>query len=275
MDAISLGPFMLATDRLYLIIAVILFFLFAEGLEKRYPEKKLSSWAQRTFWYSLVAARLVYVALNQSSFNSDWLSTFYFWQPGYSIPAALITATTVTLMHFKHHKRLLIAASSALGLSVIIWFGLQYWQPFNNQQSVQTLPAIHLPKLDGDALDLRQQTQPMIINLWASWCGPCRREMPSLVQFAQQQSLKEKGIDIRLVNVGESNITVEHFLKQMEPNIPDNLILLDPNQSLMQHFNAPGLPVTLAFNNGLLVDSHIGELNQARLHEMAKKIGSN
>lgn len=272
MGAISLGPLMLSTDRLYLIVALILFFLFAEGLSKIFrnhkPALDFSRWSQHCFWYGLLVSRLTYVAQHPNAFSYDWLTIFYFWQPGYSLTAALITACMVTLMHFKTQSKALSAAFATILVAVLIWAGLKLWQPLDNDQ-VQTLPEIQLPTLQGQAINFSEQKQPLIINLWASWCAPCLREIPALVYFAQQNP----NLTIWLVNAGESSITVENFVRNNPKlDLPENMLVLDPNQRLMQHFNAPGLPVTLAFNQGQLMDSHIGEINPARLREMAEQI---
>ncbi|KAF1015042.1 MAG: Thiol-disulfide oxidoreductase ResA [Stenotrophomonas maltophilia] len=51
------------------------------------------------------------------------------------------------------------------------------------------LPALVLPQLDGSALDLRRHAtgRPLLVNVWASWCGPCIEEMPELARFAEAQ----------------------------------------------------------------------------------------
>lgn len=267
MDAVSFGPLMLSTERLWLIVAVAVFFFGAELMHRKWPDTGLSSWSQQTFWYSLISGRLAYVVLNPESYQHDWLTVLYFWQPGYSLAAAMITALTVTLWHLNRQRKLLVYPLLWLMVCVAGWQGLTIWQPLSSSV-VRTLPAIQLPGLNATATDLSALKEPVIVNLWASWCGPCRREMPALVAFAKDTP----EVRILLVNAGESAITVEAFLRENDTEIPENLILLDPTQQLMRHFEAPGLPVTLAFNNGQLTDSHIGELSHGRLTDMARLI---
>jgi thiol-disulfide isomerase/thioredoxin len=54
-----------------------------------------------------------------------------------------------------------------------------------------TMPAIVLPDLDGNPVDLRASHpgRPLLINVWASWCGPCLEEMPELDRFAREQGM--------------------------------------------------------------------------------------
>lgn len=265
MDAVTLGPLMLPIDRLWLILVTALFFVGTEVLHRKWPDAGLSSWGQQTFWYSLIAGRMAYVLVNSDSYQHDWLSVLYFWQPGYSIPAAILTAAIVTLWQLRKQHKLCLIAGFWLMACIAGWQGLMLWQPLSSSDTVQTLPDIQLPTLQSEALNLTALKEPVIINLWASWCGPCRREMPALVAFAEDHP----DIRLLLVNAGESAITVEAFLRESDLLIPEHLVILDPNQALMRHFNAPGLPVTLAFRDGVLIDSHIGELNHARLVAMA------
>lgn len=274
MDAISLGPLMLATDRLYLMVAVVAFFLGAEGLrvlvKRRGGQAELGVALNLSFWSGLIGGRLFFVLQHWSSYQEQWWTVLYFWQPGYSPWAVVVCALLALAWSLRQQIKLCLVVSLWLLCCVALWGGLLLGQPLQSASSVKTLPDTQLPTLGGapSVVNLAAMQEPLLINLWASWCGPCRREMPALIKFAEQNPQ----LKVLLVNSGESAIRVQQFVRDSEFDIPQSLVLLDPTQSVLQHFSAPGLPVTLAFSQGQLKATHIGELNLARLQQMAAQI---
>lgn len=274
MDAISLGPLMLATDRLYLMVAVVAFFLGAEGLrvlvKRRGGQAELGAALNLSFWSGLIGGRLFFVLQHWSSYQEQWWTVLYFWQPGYSPWAVVVCALLALAWSLRQQIKLCLMVSLWLLCCVALWGGLLLGQPLQSASSVKTLPDTQLPTLGGapSVVNLAAMQEPLLINLWASWCGPCRREMPALIKFAEQNPQ----LKVLLVNSGESAIRVQQFVRDSEFDIPQSLVLLDPTQSVLQHFSAPGLPVTLAFSQGQLKATHIGELNLARLQQMAAQI---
>jgi thiol-disulfide isomerase/thioredoxin len=109
--------------------------------------------------------------------------------------------------------------------------------------------------------------RPTVVNLWASWCGPCRSEMPMLA--AAQQ--RERGVRFLFVNQGETAASVQAYL-QREGLALDG-VWLDAASRSGPAFGSRGLPTTLFFDaRGRRVDAHFGVLNaaalQAHLHEL-------
>jgi thiol-disulfide isomerase/thioredoxin len=103
-------------------------------------------------------------------------------------------------------------------------------------------PPLRLEDLDGvehDLADLKGQL--VLVNFWATWCPPCRREMPSMERLYQQ--LRERGLMVLAVDVGEDVDTIFSFTGQLDPP-PTFPLLLDPDSRAAQDWKVKGLPTS-------------------------------
>lgn len=101
-------------------------------------------------------------------------------------------------------------------------------------------PALSLPDLDGKTRTLSDYAgKVVIVNFWATWCGPCIREMPSLVRLAKKFS--GKPFVLLTVNFGENEKRIKAFLKK---NDLDLTVLVDADMSASQPWVKKGLPTT-------------------------------
>ncbi|MGR2682960.1 redoxin family protein [Chromobacterium haemolyticum] len=119
-----------------------------------------------------------------------------------------------------------------------------------------------LRQLDGPpaSLPALASGKPVVLNLWASWCPPCRREMP-LLQDAQQQRP-----DVRFIfaNQGEDEVAVRDFFRKQPLRLQH--VLLDSAGALGREYGSVALPTTLFFDaDGRLASVHLGELSAATL----------
>lgn len=144
----------------------------------------------------------------------------------------------------------IVAAVTHGGLTA----GLRYWQA-----RTIALPDAVLTGLDGRSTRLAAlRGQPIIVNLWATWCPPCRREMPAL---AAAQAWYDD-VHIVFANQGEDAGTIVRYLDR--EGIALDLVLVDRLSRLSQDAGARGLPTTLFFDaEGRLIDAHVGELTRA------------
>lgn len=138
------------------------------------------------------------------------------------------------------------------------------------QQARVQLPGGELTTLQGDRIRLSQFSgQPMVVNLWATWCPPCRREMPVLARAQQQYA----DVTFVFVNQGETASEVTAYLASEGLHLGN--VLLDPSSHAMREAGSQGLPTTLFFDaGGRLVDTHMGELSDATLAGKLRQSGS-
>ncbi|RVT51362.1 TlpA disulfide reductase family protein [Rubrivivax albus] len=133
----------------------------------------------------------------------------------------------------------------------------------------QRMPALALQALDNGAqVELTGFVgRPTVVNLWATWCPPCVREMPVL-QAAQQQ---HPDVHVVFVNQGESAEKVQAWLAGRGLALQN--VLLDRRGQSTAALDAAGLPTTLFYDaQGRLVARRIGELSSATLAEQLARI---
>ena len=85
----------------------------------------------------------------------------------------------------------------------------------------------------------------LILNFWATWCAPCREEMPSLDEL--QSNIKLNNLKIFPINIGQEDTTkTEFFFKEL--NIKNLDIYIDAPITLAKKFSLRGVPTTILFN---------------------------
>ena len=121
----------------------------------------------------------------------------------------------------------------------------------------QPAPALRLTDLDGRVHDLADHKGKLVlVNFWATWCPPCRREMPSLERLRAR--LEKHGLVVLAVDVGEDADTVFSFSGQLEP-APNFPLLLDQDSKAMQRWKVKGLPTTFVIDpQGRLIFRAVG-----------------
>jgi peroxiredoxin len=103
--------------------------------------------------------------------------------------------------------------------------------------------------------------RPVLINAWATWCPPCRAEMPMLHEFYQQH--QEEDFVLLAINAGESSGTVQQFIDQNGYTFP---VLLDADSSVLTRLGVTSFPTSIFIGpDGVVKYIHIGLMTPAAL----------
>ncbi len=134
-------------------------------------------------------------------------------------------------------------------------------------QSGDLAPNFHLQLEDGRQLSLHDlQGSPVLINFWATWCGPCRAEMPELVAAANSNP------DLRIlaVNAQEELAQIQSFAEDFQMEMP---IVRDTDGALRDLYEASGMPTSVFIDRkGKIALVWPGQLNQQLLQEFLGEI---
>jgi thiol-disulfide isomerase/thioredoxin len=159
-----------------------------------------------------------------------------------------------------HASSVLLGAALVLGIPATASVRAADLPPLSHSltsQPPKPAPSLKLKDLDGQLHDLTQlKGKVVLINFWATWCPPCRREMPSMERLSQ--ALAGEAFAVLAVDVGEDADTITTFTSQLDTtlNFP---ILLDTRSRVMQAWNVAGLPTTFLINQqGRIVASAVG-----------------
>ena len=258
---ISVGPFSVQVVAVF--AAVLLAWAVTGMVAKRQPDSPYKA-ASGMLWDAMllgfVAARLGYIAQWWDEYAQSPMSMIFIGDQGFSwwigVPAALVFIWWRTRSIRALRRPVLVGVTAGL----LAWFAAGEVLDLL-QRSAPPLPALVLATLDEKPVVLNSYTgRPVVLNLWASWCPPCRREMPVFEQAQAQYP----DIAFVMVNQGESAQQARAFLEAQRLQLKN--VLLDPASQTMQAVASRGLPTTLFFDaHGRLVDTHLGELSMASL----------
>lgn len=209
----------------------------------------------------LLAARTAFVAIWFEQYRHAPWSIFDILDGGFTPWVGVVAGSFVVIWRGWQSPELRRPLNLGLLAGVLAW-EMSGAPGMIGISSQATLPTMSLNSLAGEPTNLTAMAKgkPMVVNLWASWCPPCRREMPVLA-VAQQQEME---VTFVFANQGEDRAAVQRYLTGEEMNLAN--VLLDSATELGLAIGSTALPTTLFYDaNGRLVDAHVGALSAASL----------
>lgn len=131
-----------------------------------------------------------------------------------------------------------------------------------------------LMDLDGNEVSLKQfEGKPVVLNFWATWCPPCRNEMPEFSELDKQFKKTNEAV-LLMVNMTDGRRdTKENVEKFMKRNNFDMKVLLDTEGDAAQLYNIRYLPTTYIINSkGVVSGTLTGGTDKANVLKMLKGI---
>lgn len=259
MLSLSAGPFALSIDRLILLIALGVA-LVVGWLYGRRTKVCVEPIITAMVLWGLVAARVGFVLLYRAEYAQNPWGIFDIRDGGFLVEAGVAVAALVAVYKAWRHPLVRRPLTGAVASGALTWMavaGAISLMELNRP----TLPAQTLATLEGQLVDLTSLSgKPMVVNLWATWCPPCIREMPVLAE-AQAQMTE---VEFVFINQGEAVGDVTRYLEKTQLELRN--VLLDPSMGVARHLGSQAMPTTLFYNaDGQLVRSHLGELSLATL----------
>lgn len=126
-----------------------------------------------------------------------------------------------------------------------------------------------LKDLNGKELSLSDlKGKKVFLNFWATWCPPCKAEMPEIEKLYQET--KDSDLVIVAVEIGEPLDTVRPFIENNKYNFK---VLLDPDQSVETKYNITSIPTSYFIDTeGNIVSKHVGGMNIDQMNAYIKTL---
>ena len=131
-------------------------------------------------------------------------------------------------------------------------------------------PDFSLQTTAGETVQLVElRGQPVLVNFWATWCGPCRIEMPAIQ--ARYEMFEDDGLVVLAVNFDESRESVLAYGQELGLSFP---LLLDPGGEVQRLYRNRSYPTSFFIDpDGIIQAHHIGVMTESQLDQNLAKVG--
>jgi len=266
--AISIGPFALATSLVIVLVCAAVAAVVGYMVGRRQRVSIVSTLADMLLAGAL-AARIVFVVTWFEIYRSAPWTMLDIRDGGFTPWAGVLGAVLVALWQAWRRAALRVPLMLGLLAGTLMWTILPAVLRMGTGPTLSELEGISLTTMQGrtESLANLAHGKPLVVNLWATWCPPCRREMPELAAAQRQVP----GVTFIFANQGENPVTVQKYLTASQLVLAN--VVLDPGKKLGEQLGSTALPTTLFFDaSGRLVDTHVGALSSASLASKLQRL---
>lgn len=270
MLALTLGPLVVPTGIVALAVALLVTAVVGHWAGRR-GHVGIGSTLADMLLAAVLAARIAFVATWFDQYRSAPWSMLDIRDGGFTAWAGVVAAVLVG--GWQGWRSAPLRKPLLLGLlaGAFSWSMTPGLFRVGNEPMLADVSDVPLTTLQGAPASLSALAagKPMVVNLWATWCPPCRREMPLLAAAQRQQS----GVSFVFANQGEDAPTIVRYL--VAGQLPLANVLRDPTTALGRKIGSTGLPTTLFYDaQGRLVGTHIGALSAASLASNLQRLAT-
>jgi thiol-disulfide isomerase/thioredoxin len=288
-EAFNLGPFLIPTRPFILVLSIIFAIWFSQWWagKLQLDKNRVKHIAEYSAWFGLIGARLGFVALNWSAYAVKPWTALYVWQPGYLYSGGLLFGAGYALWQVTKDPVELrqpffrVLAGSYLAAGIVFTtatLSVSLLKPPGIPGTGDIAPDFKLKNLSAETVQLSDLVgRAVILNFWATWCPPCRREMPLLDEL--QKTYSDKGLSIIGLNLGEPPEMVKSYVEAVDVSYPVWLDAplgapgFDLTREIFSSYGAVGLPTTLFIDrDGVIQRIYVGELSQGFLQNQVERI---
>ncbi|WP_338794761.1 TlpA disulfide reductase family protein [Stenotrophomonas maltophilia] len=214
----------------------------------------------------LLCGRVSFVVLNFALYRSEPWSILQVTDGGYHLMVVLVAGLSWGLWRLRPWRQLRAPVLTSALVGVLFWVaGGQLLSAWEERQ--MPLPALQVADLQGDRIDLQQfRGKPLVLNLWATWCGPCRVRCRCWRRHNRHMMTCSSYSSTRVKPWMRSRVS--WYERLMLGNV-----LLDDDAAASTVLGVQAYPSTLFFDaDGRLRELHLGELTAAGLEHKLRRL---
>ncbi len=166
-----------------------------------------------------------------------------------------------------------LVVSIVLALAALLAIGLVNRSPATGRSGETRIdkpaPAINIPLYDGGSLMAADYAgKPVVVNFWASWCGPCRQEAPIFERLWREYG--ERGVMFIGVNIQDTTGEAQAYISEFDITYPNGA---DEDGSISVDYGVIGIPVTFFISpDGIVERRWAGVVRETQLREWIDEI---